>query len=107
MSSAMQVLKINEPTGARGEWKGRDVIFFLALATMMVPFQVTIIALFFFTQKTFIKGITMTGLKGQVRESAVKVRKQLSSVKRVAQRNKVLLQRWVQVTIYSIEFLIP
>jgi multiple sugar transport system permease protein len=31
---------------ARVDWKGRDALFFLALATMMVPFQVTMVPLY-------------------------------------------------------------
>jgi ABC-type glycerol-3-phosphate transport system permease component len=31
---------------ARISWKGRDVLFFICLATMMVPFQVTMVPLF-------------------------------------------------------------
>ncbi len=31
---------------ARISWKGRDVLFFVCLATMMVPFQVTMVPLF-------------------------------------------------------------
>ncbi len=31
---------------SRISWKGRDVLFFVCLATMMVPFQVTMVPLF-------------------------------------------------------------
>lgn len=40
---------------------GTESNMLMAASTLVV---MTIIALFFFTQKTFIQGITMTGLKG-------------------------------------------
>lgn len=36
---------------SRVEWKGRNVVFMIVIATMMLPFQVTMIPLFIFYQK--------------------------------------------------------
>lgn len=51
------------------DFRGKNILFVCILASMMVPFQVTltimapVILLFLAFQKQFIKGITLTGMK--------------------------------------------